>query len=261
MEGYAKLSERIAFHGELGIFRRFAAINAQNLLYLQAEIHELEADLRQYAKEDADAKCSTRNQYSRNWRKLAQSPEDQKQWNTMCALREKLKEYNDNLVQQATISRHYRTPRAFDLDILRTCLNEPGYPDYLLGLDSTIWDNKDLSHDLITLSTNDSDDAFTVWIASHLVGPFHQYIGRYFKTSSEFPGMADYSDRTIARFSSLLATVISSVFPIVGVIVLYFVKDLLARIGIIAGFTAMFSLVLALVTNARKPEIFGATAA
>ena len=73
--------------------------------------------------------------------------------------------------------------------------------------------------------------------------------------------MTDYSDRTIARLSSLIVTVISSVFPIVGVIILYFVKDLLARIGIIAGLTAAFSLVLALVTSAKKSEIFAATAA
>ena len=73
--------------------------------------------------------------------------------------------------------------------------------------------------------------------------------------------MTNYEDRVITRLASLVATVISSVFPIVGVIILYFVTDLLAKIGIIAGLTALFSLSLALVTDARRGEIFAATAA
>jgi hypothetical protein len=263
MEGYSKISSRIACHPELGIYRGFKTLNAQNILYLQAEIHELEADLQQYADEDAKApKTSARSQYSRNWHKLANSPDDRRQWNTFCALREKLKEYNDCLVQQALISKHYRDPRDYDLDVLKTCLTHQNFPDFLLGKDSTIWEDKELAHDLVTLGANGADDGFTVWMANHVVQPFHELIGRHIKKpSADFEGMTDYSDQMIARLASLVVTVISSVFPIVGVIILYFVKDLLARIGIIAGLTALFSLCLALVTDARRGEIFAATAA
>ena len=221
MEGYAKLGDRQSHYPELAIYRRFAALNAQNILYLQAELHELEGDLREYAQEDAtQPKASVRSQYSRNWRKLARShDDDRRQWNTMCTIRETLKEYNDCLVQQALVSKHYRKPRDYDLDILKTCLNSSRFPDFLLGKDSKIWEDESLSRDLVTLNTNDVDDAFTVWIASHIVEPFHQLIGRhFFKPSPEFEGMTDYSDRTIARLSFLIVTVISSVFPNFGVI-------------------------------------------
>ena len=239
-------------------------MNAQNILYLQAEIHELEADLQEYAEEDAKApKGSGRSQYSRNWHKLANShSEDRRQWNTFCTLREKLKEYNDLLVQQALISEKYRDPKAHDLDILKTCLTHTSFPDYLLGKDSKIWEDESLAHDLTTLNTQGSDDAFTEWIATNVVKPFHDLIGRHFKKpSNDFEGMTSYEDRVITRLASLVATVISSVFPIVGVIILYFVTDLLAKIGIIAGLTAAFSLCLGLVTDARRGEIFAATAA
>ena len=179
-----------------------------------------------------------------------------------CALREKLKEYNDLLVQQAFISKHYRGPKDHDLDILKTFLTDPRFPDYLLGKDSTIWEDKQLSPDLITLNAEGSEDGFTEWIALHIVKPFHELVGRHFKKSSDdFEGMTNYEDRVITRLASLVATVISSVFPIVGVIILYFVTDLLAKIGIIAALTALFSLSLALVTDARRGEIFAATAA
>lgn len=97
MEGYAKIASRIAAHPELGIYRRFGALNAQNLLYLQAEIHGLEQELRIYAEEDAAASDDeTRKLYSRDWHTLAESREkDRRQWNTMCRIREKLKEYSE----------------------------------------------------------------------------------------------------------------------------------------------------------------------
>ena len=248
------------------------------MLYLQAEIHQLEgsltilirsysqltihaADLQQYAEDDAQAdKSSARSSYSRNWHKLANSADDQRQWNTFLLLREKLEKYNDTLVKQALVSKYYSEPKSHNLEILKTCLTQ--HTDYLLGKDSTIWEDASLTRDLMTLKSNGSDDGFVDWIAARLVKPFHELVGkRIRKPSKDFDGMTEYKEETITQVASLVATVISSVFPIVGVIILYFVKDLLARIGIIAGLTALFSLCLALVTDARRGEIFAATAA
>ena len=96
MEGYAKIASRIAVHPELGIYRRFAALNAQNILYLQAELHGLEHELKLYATEDAAASSDgARKLYSRDWQTLAESTnDDRRQWNTMCRIRTKLKEYS-----------------------------------------------------------------------------------------------------------------------------------------------------------------------
>jgi hypothetical protein len=99
MEGYAKIASRIAAHPELGIYRRFGALNAQNILYLQAELHGLERELQQYATEDAAAaNDETRKLYSRDWHTLAESTgDDRRQWNTMCRIRGKLKEYSKSM--------------------------------------------------------------------------------------------------------------------------------------------------------------------
>lgn len=99
MEGYAKIASRIAAHPELGIYRRFAVLNAQNILYLQAELHGLEQELRQYASEDAAASSDEeRKLYSRDWQTLAESADsDRRQWNTMCRIRSKLREYSMGL--------------------------------------------------------------------------------------------------------------------------------------------------------------------
>jgi hypothetical protein len=135
-------------------------------------------------------------------------------------------------------------------------------PDYLLGRDSDIWEDPLLRDDLIGADFSKDEDSMTVWIAANLVAPFHKLLGQHFvRPLDHSAGLYNYPDRTITKLSSLVATVVSSVLPIAGVIVLYFVENTLARIGIIAGMTALFSLCLALLTAARKSEIFAATAA
>lgn len=86
---------------EVGIFRRFGALNAQNLLYLQAELKDLEITLRQVAEEDELSRDPDKVQYSVNWFALKESIEgeadsnDGKQWRTILEIRDKLKEYSN----------------------------------------------------------------------------------------------------------------------------------------------------------------------
>jgi Zn-dependent protease len=169
---------------------------------------------------------------------------------------------DDCLVQQVVINSGFRAPEKYNLETLRSCLSDSRLPDYLLGGDNDIWEDPLLHHDLIAVDLSKDEDSMTVWIAANLVAPFHQLVGRHFiRPLDDSAGLYDYSDRTITKLSSLVATVLSSVLPIGGVIVLYFVENTLARIGIIAGMTGLFSLCLALLTSARKSEIFAATAA
>ena len=96
-EGYAKISRLMSQHGELAIFRRFSQLNLQSLLYLQAELTHLEADLRRVAVRDhADP---NRAIYAQHWWYLAQSEEDEEkdQWDKVLQIREKLKEYSMHL--------------------------------------------------------------------------------------------------------------------------------------------------------------------
>ncbi len=166
------------------------------------------------------------------------------------------------MVQQVVINSGFQAPRPYNLETLRSCLRDPKLPDFLLGRDNDIWEDPILQADLVAADQSKDEDLLTVWIAANLVAPFHQLIGRHFvHPSDDSAGLYNYSDRGITKISSLIATVMSSVLPVAGVIVLYFVRNTLARIGIIAGMTALFSSSLALLTSAKKSEIFAATAA
>lgn len=149
----------------------------------------------------------------------------------------------------------------------------------LLGLDRATWEPIN-EQDLVQLHPRKSTDIFSRWVIETLVPLFHQLIGKHFKvwsdivsnteeltclqifnadaTTSEF---ASYSDRVLGRLIDVVGTMIASLFPILSIVLLYLVTKTSVRLGIIAAFTAAFSLCLSLVTQARKVEIFAATAA
>jgi hypothetical protein len=77
----------------------------------------------------------------------------------------------------------------------------------------------------------------------------------------ENTGIAHYSKAGFKRMARTLNVLLSALLPSLGVLGLYLIKDPLSRLGAIVGFSAVFSLVLALFTKARLVEIFAATAA
>jgi len=58
-----------------------------------------------------------------------------------------------------------------------------------------------------------------------------------------------------------LSTVAAALLLIGAVLTLFFVTNPAARLGILGGFTVFFALSLALFTNARRQDVFAATAA
>jgi hypothetical protein len=97
MEGYPKLALLQGANKELNIFRSFGYLNARNVLYLQAELIDLEDRLKRHTESDLNG-AGNRSKYSRNWFKLSRSKEDgdDVQWYTILLIREKLKEYSES---------------------------------------------------------------------------------------------------------------------------------------------------------------------
>lgn len=98
VQGYPQLAHHMGTISDSLIFRRFASLNAKNLLYLQAELMNLETKLRKY--ELADSRCSgsNRSTYGRDWYWLSRSAEDgsTKQWRTVLSIRKKLRIYSED---------------------------------------------------------------------------------------------------------------------------------------------------------------------
>ena len=100
MEGYAKLASLMGAYPDVGILRRFGALNAQNLLYMQAELVALEDEFRNISDNDCKSDDANRQNHARDWYTLSASENDTNngetgsQWKVALILREKLKEYS-----------------------------------------------------------------------------------------------------------------------------------------------------------------------
>jgi hypothetical protein len=96
MDGYHKLAALVGDHEELFMLRRFATTNAKNLLYMQAEILHLDAELHEIATQD-HSRCEKSRNYEYCVFDLKESygnRENDTQWRKILEIREKLKEYS-----------------------------------------------------------------------------------------------------------------------------------------------------------------------
>lgn len=156
MEGYAKIAERMARLPGLAIYRGFSSLRLQTLLYMQAELIELEAMFRDQAVKDSQSQNDTEKLFSRDCATLS-SPIGEKQcseqWRLALQIRDKLEKYGrewlslahaksgvsethmpleNALLRHNKLSTMLPKPRKHDLDILVANLDDPRLPDYVL---------------------------------------------------------------------------------------------------------------------------------
>lgn len=99
MDGYPRLAHLMGSDPALAIFRRYGSLNAQNMLYMQAELNELESELHAVASEDRFSGHTEKERYSREWWRLARAQGgDSLQWKKCLEIRTKLREYSANVL-------------------------------------------------------------------------------------------------------------------------------------------------------------------
>ena len=98
--GYPKLAAHIALQPQSAIFRKFSALNAKNLLYMQAELAFLEKELQRCEQEDAENTDPTKQKakYAVSWYWLNESSDDgdTKQLDLVMRIRKLVKEYSES---------------------------------------------------------------------------------------------------------------------------------------------------------------------
>jgi hypothetical protein len=73
MASYTSLAALMARYPEAMILRKYADLNAKNLLYYQAELANLEQELQEIEDEDRKSNTLPRYQFDRRWSILAQA--------------------------------------------------------------------------------------------------------------------------------------------------------------------------------------------
>ncbi|ERF75969.1 hypothetical protein EPUS_01335 [Endocarpon pusillum Z07020] len=265
-EGYDRLASFMGYFPETAIFRRFATLNAKNILYLQAELFWLEEELEKVVKDDAQCTNGNRPLYSRDWYRLSHSEEhsdsNSKQWKIFMNIRKALKEYNTAILQQKELVK-LDAPSSLALSAIKDWMESPrmGWV-YLLGPDKDLWRKADV-YELLALKRKEHDDLLSLWMIKFVRAWLHPMIGRHFKRdkSAQFMERSILTQDAILRITSVIALALSSILPLCSILILNTVHKVSVRLGIVAVFTVLFSLSLGLVTGARRVEIFAAAAA
>ncbi|KEQ89197.1 hypothetical protein M438DRAFT_330217 [Aureobasidium pullulans EXF-150] len=254
--GYPELAKVMGAYRGMSIYLRFADLNARDLLVYQAEILQLEQQLEVYDQIVPWSKTNILKPLTEQ-----RTDMEQEHWNAQMGLRSKLKDYNETLLRQAKIQ-ELQQPSPYDLNILTRWLeHEKGGNNFLNGFEDLPW-TEERSSDLIALSKRDQDH-LTTWTAENLVPWFFRrgITSRQPLPGQEELGLTHHSDTTYTKTSRLISILTSSLIPSLAILILYFIHNLLARIFVAMGLSFLFSVALALLTQARAAEIFASTAA
>lgn len=133
----------------------------------------------------------------------------------------------------------------------------------IISGDRHAWDAA-TEHDLVVLEPAAISDSLSHWISGKLLPQYHRVVGRHYKAPLDWDPTSDtswYPSSSIQGVVNVVATTISCLFPVGATVALYFVQSISIRLAALAAFTAVFAFSLAILTNAKRVEIFAATTA
>jgi hypothetical protein len=146
-----------------------------------------------------------------------------------------------------------------------------GGRSFLRGVEGALY-HVDTETDLTSLSLKDnSPDVTTRLIHKFIVPSYHARFGYHRKQpvtiSSPFTGeqqptqVWSYSEGKILFIANAVSTVLASMIPSLCTLILFYIRSPIGRMGALIAFTLLFATTLSLVTNVKRAECFGITAA
>ncbi|KAF9640983.1 hypothetical protein BFW01_g12789 [Lasiodiplodia theobromae] len=244
---------------------------------MQAELVSLEKRLRKVQARD-NAAPGSRSLYATNWFYLGnstyQDDGDDSQWELVKEIREKLKEYNELLIQQLKIV-SVIPPGTSDLRYIQSYLQSEDMDNGILtGQDAVLWGSierpKEHAPDLLALLGRKSgEDFFSRWVTDSVADKMIELqqrlrLARPSGPSGEPQPLKDERmllDKKLLRWTFMLASGLASALPILSIVILYWVRSTEVRLGLIAVFNIVLSFTLACFTSAKRAEVFAVSAA
>lgn len=182
-------------------------------------------------------------------------------------------------------------PNVGDLRFLKRWMEDTDMGNIsLLGRDFRVYEDPDFL-DLLATKPRPNESLLTTWLSDHamkwlqqrVLSPLKEIVETLSRrlratpsqdgsgsvemqnpfrldTMAERTGTVYRSETVLSRVAKVFGMCLSSVIPIASIVVLYYVKSMAKRLGIVAGFTALFSLTLGLVTSGELIGVFGASA-
>ncbi|OCL03677.1 hypothetical protein AOQ84DRAFT_433802 [Glonium stellatum] len=262
--GYPALAAWIAHDpdNESYVFRKFDRLSARNLLYLQSELIALEEMLDQLDRETQESKDVGLRLSAQRWETFVENAKDPSRpengrMELAKVLQKKIKEYHEALLLQSQIANLDR-PSSRVLTVFRNWFSgknrdSKSYEEnsILSGRAKFMLDDE---KDLAALRPPTDKDALSRFLQDHW--PFQD---------KAYPDPGDrtrhFLERHVIWTVAFISIVIAAILLIGAITSLYFVTSPGAKLGMISGFTVLFAISVGLLTNAKRSEMFAATAA
>ncbi|KAF2668811.1 hypothetical protein BT63DRAFT_286018 [Microthyrium microscopicum] len=180
-------------------------------------------------------------------------------------LREKIKEYHEALLLQRQIcdldrpqKRTVEAYRTWFDGEERTTTTRDGETKAtlvpVLGGPARSMLDEQIEPDLVALRPPSDRDALSTFLMNN-------WPARVTYITSTGQRIAYYKERSIAITVGVVSTLMAAMLLVGSVAAFFYVKRQGVQLGMLGGFTAAFALSVALLTNARRVELFAATAA
>ncbi|KAH4116562.1 hypothetical protein HBH47_166270 [Parastagonospora nodorum] len=268
--GYPKIAARMSLLPETGMFRRFGALNARNLLYLQGDLARIEEDLVKLEWEDSQSAKGEKQYYSHSSKLLGNASVlrdgDVKQRELVEKMRDTLHLYNHAIIQQRAILQ-MEMPDSVDVRNMQ-CFYDSAMMNHgntLIGADRDIWgtvlEENSHSQELIVLKPREGTDTFSRKLSELAIPLFESLAPARFKKPNPRVGTLTVREDRVFRITLWTTCIVASMMRVLSIVVLTRLKEANERLGVIAGFNALLSVCLLWFTDAKRTDIFAVTAA
>jgi len=145
-------------------------------------------------------------------------------------------------MQQAQLGQLLSAPPTNNLQTLRKWLNRSEYGNsFLRGRVEGVWDAEKGFDDFAAIQRTEWFSAGPSSLLTRLMLHVRRRFARHKQLHGQVYSLPEASQAFIANG---MMTVISSVFPVLPIVILFFINRLLVRLGLILVFTAIFAAVL-----------------
>ncbi|KAH6677381.1 hypothetical protein B0J14DRAFT_584138 [Halenospora varia] len=264
LRGFALLTSKIALDRDktTTIYRRFDELSATNLVFYEAELAELEEQLKDIDEEDSrirEDEFDSQKDWLEFERKAGEGMEvERRRMELVIKIRDRIEKYHTALAAHQVLLNSpppsSSTVKAMRSWFFNNTSNTSTKPvPRLWGASSNLYSNPS---DLVALRVPANQDRLSLFIQNNF-----SLLFRITSPSSHDGHTAYISETSLSYFVAILSTILAALLLLGAIISLYIVKNEKALLGMLSGWTVLFAACVGLLTNARRDQIFGATAA
>ncbi|KAH6848244.1 hypothetical protein B0I37DRAFT_159582 [Chaetomium sp. MPI-CAGE-AT-0009] len=263
--GFPLLAQRIALNPdyESFIFRKFDRLSARNLLHLEGKLAYLEHKLDQADERAALPSADNESRRSiRAWEAFEENAADPARPEHMHMklteqIQETLKEYQALLRQNQIAALEAPKNRAFDVaynQFHEDVRDEFGHTKRRRPLFAGLAEcrlGEGNRRDLVAVRRPADKDLLSRFLQDHWI----------FKTTRVTDESEHIKENHVAWVAAGISTLVAAILLLGAIVILRLLKEEKAQLGVIATLMVLFAGSVGILTNARRAEIFAATAA